>query len=102
MAKSIKLGSDTYLAAAGVDGIKGTITSSTDLDSMYSVHDSGLYRVNGATLAGSAKWGMMIIVAESGFAIQWFTQASHQLVRVYQSSTWSNWYRGDNTDTGIA
>lgn len=43
MAQSIKLGNDTFLDAQGINGYKGSLDSSDNLDNMYMRHHSGIY-----------------------------------------------------------
>lgn len=105
MAQSILLGSDTYLDASGVDGIKAILTSG-DLNDYYGIHKSGAYYLNGSASAfsncpqgystllvysGTSGGGQQMIVHRSGI---WYRDRSGSPV------TWSHWFKLTGTDTG--
>lgn len=105
MAQSIILGSDTYLAAAGVDGIKAAL-SSGDLNDYYGVHKSGVYHLNaGGSAFSNCPAGYSILLCysgNSGFSGQMIFHGSTIYCRERSGSPveWGHWYRFTGTDTG--
>lgn len=105
MAKSIKLGSDTYLAAAGVDGIKAILTSG-DLNDYYGVHKSGVYHLNASGSAFQncpAGWSVLLCYSgTSGFSGQmiYHSGAIYCRERSGNPVSWGHWFYFAGTDTG--
>lgn len=102
MAQSILLGSDTYLDASGVDGIKAILTSG-DLNDYYGIHKSGAYYLNGSTSAFSnCPQGYSTLLVYSG------TSGGGQQMIVHRSGIWyrdrsgnpASWSIWKNTNGG--
>ena len=105
MAQSIKLGSDTYLDASGVDGIKAILTSG-DLNDYYGIHKSGVYYLNAsASSFSNCPQGystLLVSSGTSGGAQQMIVHRSGVWYRDRSGSpvTWSHWFKITGTDTG--
>lgn len=105
MAQSIKLGSDTYLDAQGVNGYKGTLTSSDDLDDMYMRHHSGIYYIGENVQNAPANFCMMVMIgtgeANASIAFQLVQSYAKIYIRRRSGSgstyTWGAWYEFTGT-----
>lgn len=105
MAKSIKLGSDTYLDASGVDGIKGVIRSGADLDNYYGERYAGLYYISASASDVSncpvGYSGLLVIGSGSiGFQLLWGKNSCYFRGRTGGTPTWGTWKAVTFTDTG--
>lgn len=98
MAKSIKLGSDTYLDASGIDGVKGTIMSG-DLNDYIGMRYAGIWYI-GVTATAITNcpvgYGMLIV----GPSIQLAIGKWEMYFRGYTGNplTWSVWHKVTTTD----
>lgn len=106
MAQSIIFGNDTFLAASGVDGNKGTITSGDDLNNYWGPRKAGLWVVNTASSNVSncpLSYSGLIVIAIGQAGAQQIL-FNHTGVcyrdRIGSPATWSNWFKLTGTDTG--
>ena len=105
MAQSIKLGNDVYLAAEGIDGIKGQLTSG-DLNDYYGVHKAGAYYLAASASAFSncpQGYSILIVLSSNyGFGGQLLYNRSGIWYRDRSGSplNWSHWFKITGTDTG--
>lgn len=105
MAQSIKLGSDLFLDAQGVNGYKGPLTSSDNLDNMYMRHHSGVYYIGANVQNAPANYCMMLMIGtgeeNASIAFQLVQGYSKIYIRRRAGSgstyTWSAWYEFTGT-----
>lgn len=105
MAQSIKLGSDTYLDAQGVNGYKGSLDSSDNLDNMYMRHHSGIYYLGANVQNSPANYCMMIMIGtgETNASIAFQLVQSYTKIYIRRRAgsgstyTWSAWYEFTGT-----
>lgn len=108
MAKSIKLGSDTYLDASGVYDVKGRITSAFDLNDYSTVDKAGTWVVHtSGTVANSPSsatgtsssglYGMLFVGVYSNTSAKYqlFVNNVGVFYRAYTGNpaSWSSWRR---------
>ena len=101
MAQSIKLGNDTFLDAQGVNGYKGSLDSSDNLDNMYMRHHSGTYFLGANVQNSPANYCMMIMIGTGesnvSIAFQLIVSGSYLYSRVRSGSgssfSWAAWKR---------
>lgn len=99
MAQSIKLGSDIFLDASGVDGIKGTISAGDDLNNYIGYRYAGLWYINASSASVSncpVSYAALICVPVGSSGV---TQIAVNHTGVYYRNrsgspiTWSVWRR---------
>lgn len=97
MAQSIKLGNDIFIAASGVDGNKGIITSGDDLDNYWGPRNAGLWVVNATASDVSncplSYCGLIVIALGQSGANQLAFSSSGIFKRskVGATPTWTEW-----------
>jgi hypothetical protein len=103
MAKSIILGSDTYLHASGIVGIKAVLTSG-NLNNFVGFQNSGTYYLNAAQSAFSNSplgWGVLIVIANNNniATTQIAISTTAMFTRQYTGSplAWTAWYKYTGT-----
>lgn len=105
MAQSIKLVSDIYLDAQGVNGFKGILTSVDDLNELYMRHHSGIYYIGADVQNAPANYCMMVMIGtgESNASIAFQLVQSYSKIYIRRRAgsgstyTWSAWYEFTGT-----
>lgn len=105
MAQSIKLGSNLFLDAQGVNGYKGSLSSSDNLDNMYMRHHSGIYYIGADVQNAPANYCMMVMIGtgESNASIAFQLVQSYSKIYIRRRTgsgstyTWSAWYEFTGT-----
>ena len=100
MAQSIKLGNNTFLDAQGINGYKGSLDSSDNLDNMYMRHHSGTYYLGENVKNAPANYCMMIMIGTgegNGSAFQLVVSLNYLYSRMRSGSgssySWLAWRR---------
>lgn len=98
MAKSIKLGSDTFLSIVGIDGLVAEqLPDNANWDDYKGTHKNKVYYVGDASgmtnAAGS--WGFVIFFSFGSIHSQIFIAfaGSYIAIRGTSSGSWGNWRR---------
>ena len=111
MAKSIKLGSDTYLDASGIVGIRGTIRSG-NLDDYRTKQQSGWWYIATSNTAitncpaGASYSHLCVVTTSNGVDTDAVNQVIVNLNGIWYRTRsgspirWSHWFKLTGTDTG--
>jgi len=98
MAKSIKLGSDTFLSITGIDGlVVGELPSNANWDDYTGTHKNKIYYVgdsSGMTNAPNS-WGFAMFLSQGSIHMQVFFRYTGDFIQIRGKSgaTWGPWKR---------
>ena len=96
MAKSIKLGSDTFLSIVGIDGLVAEqLPDNANWDDYKGTHKNKVYYVGDASGMTNAadSWGFLMVLSWGGIHSQVFISfnGGRIYIRGYSGSSWKVW-----------